>query len=171
MNDQSSALKTAGSLYRLYEAILNHAQGVVLLLVRLTWGGFLVQTGWGKWQDIPKVVGFFTQIGIPFPEVNAYIVASVELFGGLFLILGLLSRLAPLPIIFSMIVAYATTEGEALQALVSGNPDPFLAATPFLFLFAAVLILVFGPGYLAADSLVLRRLGWEKTRADAAPRT
>lgn len=114
MNDQSSALKTAGSLYRLYEAILNHAQGVVLLLVRLTWGGFLVQTGWGKWQDIPKVVGFFTQIGIPFPEVNAYIVASVELFGGLFLILGLLSRLAPLPIIFSMIVAYATTEGEAL---------------------------------------------------------
>jgi putative oxidoreductase len=170
MNDQSPVLKAAGSLYGFYESVLNHAQGALLLIVRLTWGGFLVQTGWGKWQDIPKVVGFFTEIGIPFPEVNACIVASVELFGGLFLILGLLSRLAPLPIIFAMIVAYATTEGDALQALVTGNPDPFLAAAPFVFLFAALLILVFGPGYLSADALIFRRLGWGERQSGSTRR-
>jgi putative oxidoreductase len=69
-----------------------------------------------------------------------------------------------------MIVAYATTEGDALQALVTGNPDPFLAAAPFVFLFAALLILVFGPGYLSADALIFRRLGWGERQSGSTRR-
>lgn len=145
-------------LYARYERILDSAQGVILLLIRLTWGYQFAITGWGKWHDIPKVVGFFTDIGIPFPTLNAYMVATTELVGGIFLILGLLARFTPIPLIVSMIVAYATTEHEALSALVAGDPDPFLAAAPFLFLFASALIFIFGPGYLSLDALVFKRL-------------
>lgn len=145
-------------LYPRYERILDSLQGVALLIIRLTWGWQFAITGWGKWHDIPKVVGFFTGIGIPLPTLNAYMVATTELVGGIFLILGLLARFTPIPLIISMIVAYATTEHEALAALVAGDPDPFFAAAPFLFLFASALIFVFGPGYLSLDQLVLKRL-------------
>jgi len=146
------------NLYRAYARILDHGQGVVLLVVRLTWGFLFAQAGWGKWHDIPKVIGFFTNIGIPLPALNAYVVAITELVGGLFLILGLLSRLTPIPLIISMIVAYITTEQDALHALAGWNPDPFFAAAPFLFLFASLLVLFFGPGYLSLDQLLFRKI-------------
>jgi len=31
-----------------------------------------MQTGWGKLSDIHEVVGFFTQLGIPAPALNAW---------------------------------------------------------------------------------------------------
>jgi putative oxidoreductase len=145
------------SLYRSYERALTPAQDVLLLVIRLVWGLLFVQTGWGKWHDIPKVVGFFTSIGIPLPELNAYVVATTELVGGLFLAIGLLSRLTPLPLIVSMIVAYVTTEQEALHALTQGDPDPFLSAAPFLFLLASLIVLVFGPGKISADHLLAKK--------------
>jgi putative oxidoreductase len=54
------------------------------------------------------------------------------------------------------VVAYATSEQEALSSLVHGNPDPFFAAAPFLFLFAAVLIWIFGPGRISLDAVVAK---------------
>lgn len=146
-------------LYRLYVRALDSVQSVLLLLVRLVWGIGFMETGWGKWHSIPKVIGFFTQIGIPFPAMNAYIVASLELGGGLLLALGLASRLIPVPLIFSMIVAYVTTEQDALHSILKGSLDPFLSADPFLFLFAALIILIFGPGKFSLDYLISRKAG------------
>lgn len=124
----------------------------MLLAIRLVWGLQLVQTGWGKFQNLSKVGEFFRGLGIPFPELNAPFVAGVELVGGLFLALGLFGRLTPLPIIATLVVAYATTEQEALSKLLGGDPDPFLAATPFLFLFALVIVWIFGPGWISLDA-------------------
>jgi len=56
-----------------------------------------------------------------------------------------------------MVVAYLTAKSDALQALVAGDPDPFFAAAPFLFLFASLLILVFGPGRISLDHLLRRK--------------
>jgi len=143
---------------RLGSGILNQGQSALLLIIRLLWGIQFMQTGWGKWHDIPKVTGFFTEIGIPFPMLNAYVVATTELAGGTLLVLGLFSRLASLPLIISMIVAYLTTEQEALKAL-PGNFDPFLSAAPFLFLFACLIVLVFGPGYYSLDGVIGKMMG------------
>jgi putative oxidoreductase len=143
--------------YRHYECLLNGAQSGVLLLVRLVWGGMFIQTGWGKWQDIPRVTGFFTDIGIPFPMLNAYVVATTELVGGILLVLGLFSRFITVPLLVSMVVAYLTTEQEALHAAAGGDLDPFLTAAPFLFLFASLLILVFGAGRVSADHYLLAK--------------
>ena len=152
----SPLIHRAERLYRAYEHLLNRFQDVLLLSIRLVWGLQLVQTGWGKFHDLAKVSGFFRNLGIPFPELNAPFVAGVELFGGLFLAFGLFGRLPPLPIIATLVVAYATSEQEALSSLVHGNPDPFFAAAPFLFLFAAVIIWIFGPGRISLDVLAAK---------------
>jgi putative oxidoreductase len=55
-----------------------------LLAVRLYWGWQFMQTGWGKLSDINKVVGFFTDLGIPTPVLNAYFVSALELVAASF---------------------------------------------------------------------------------------
>src|SRR5271166_4729069 len=91
--------------YRLLIRIATSLQSPFLLAVRLYWGWQFMQTGWGKLSDIGKVVKFFTTLGIPAPALNAYFVSTLELGGGLLLILGLGSRLIALPLAVDMIVA------------------------------------------------------------------
>src|SRR3989344_7768029 len=52
---------------------------------------------WGPFASgIESVVGFFSSLGIPSATLFAWIVALVETFGGLFLILGFLTRTSAL---------------------------------------------------------------------------
>ncbi len=55
-----------------------------------------------------------------------------------------------------MIVAYLTADPEALRAIFS-DPGKFYNADPYTFLFASLLILIFGPGRFALDWLLRRR--------------
>ena len=128
-------------------------QSALLLAIRLYWGWQFHNTGWGKLTHLEKTTSFFQSLGIPFPEFNAILAGSTECFGGLLLLLGLGSRLVALPLIFTMIVAYATSEQPALHALFS-NPDKFVSADPFAFLLASVIILIFGPGKYSLDYLI-----------------
>ena len=59
-------------------------------------------------------------------------------------------------LIFTMLVAYATSEGEALRALTS-DPDKFVSAAPFPFLLAALIVLAFGPGWWSVDARLFRK--------------
>jgi len=55
-------------------------------------------------------VGRFIKIGIPLPEIIAPFVGFVEIVCGCLILLGLLTRLATLPLIIDMLVAIATTK-------------------------------------------------------------
>lgn len=55
-------------------------------------------------------VGRFVKIGIPAPELLAPFVGIVEIAGGALLILGLVTRLAAIPLIIDMCVAIASTK-------------------------------------------------------------
>jgi putative oxidoreductase len=55
---------------------------VAPLVARITLGVLFVSTGWGKVHDLDKVTGFFTDLGIPMPHLNAVMVSFVELIGG-----------------------------------------------------------------------------------------
>jgi DoxX len=70
-------------------------------------------------MHIPKVVGFFTSLGIPLPAFNACFVSSLELVGGALLFLGLGSRIIALPLTIDMLVAYITADREALFPIFS----------------------------------------------------
>jgi putative oxidoreductase len=142
-------------LYRRLLNLLNSLHSPFLLCVRLYWGWQFWQSGWGKLQDISKPIDFFTQLGIPFPAFNAWFIALLEAGGGILLILGLGSRLISIPLVIDMIVAYITADREALKSFFS-DPDKFSAAAPYTFLFAALLILIFGPGSFSLDYLIAR---------------
>jgi putative oxidoreductase len=139
-------------------------QSPFLLAVRLYWGWQFMQTGWGKLSDINKVVGFFTDLGIPAPALNAWFVSALEFGGGLLLILGLGSRLIALPLVFNMLVAYITADREALFSIISA-PDKFTGAAPYTFLIASLIVLIFGPGKVSVDALLTGRLGRQVERA------
>jgi putative oxidoreductase len=131
-------------------------QSPFLLAVRLYWGWQFMETGWGKLTDIGKVIGFFTDLGIPAPMLNAYLVSALEFGGGLFLILGFGSRLVALPLVIDMIAAYVTADREALLSIFS-SPDKFTAAAPYTFLIASLIVLIFGPGRVSVDALLAER--------------
>jgi putative oxidoreductase len=141
-----------------FAALANRAQSPLLLLIRLYWGWQFAQTGWGKLHNLDHVTQFFTTLGLPAPGPTALFVALVEFVGGILLALGLGSRLVSLVLFVNMTVAYWTADREAFTGILSA-PDKFYAADPYTFWFAALLILVFGPGLLALDTLLGKWLG------------
>src|SRR5579871_3465066 len=146
-------IQTITKLYELLIRVANSLQSPFLLFVRLYWGWQFAQTGWGKLTDINKVINFFTNLGIPAPALNAWFVSGLELVGGILLILGLASRLIAVPLVIDMVVAYITADREALLKFLS-DPDKFTAAAPYTFLFASLIIMIFGPGKFSIDALL-----------------
>ena len=158
--------KTLTHLHMLFVSAVSHLQSPFLLAVRLYWGWQFYQTGLGKLMHMGKVIGFFTNLGIPFPAFNAYFVSSLECVGGVLLFLGLGSRLIALPLAFDMLVAYIAADREALFSFFS-EPGKFYGADPYTFLFAALLILIFGPGKISVDHGIsyLRRASVARSRS------
>jgi putative oxidoreductase len=149
--------------YVLLTRVGSSLQSPFLLAVRLYWGWQFMETGWGKLNDIGKVIGFFTELGIPAPALNAYFVSALEFGGGILLILGLGSRLIALPLFIDMVVAYITADREALFSIFS-NPDKFTAAAPYTFLIASLIVLIFGPGKFSVDALLAGRMASSQVR-------
>jgi putative oxidoreductase len=148
-------------MMRIYGGIaakLNYLQSPFLLAIRLYWGWQFVQTGWGKMHNIAKITDFFTSLNIPFPAFSAHFISGLEFCGGLLLILGLASRLTGFLLAANMLVAYWTADHDALISVFS-DPGKFYVADPYTFLFASLMVVVFGAGFLSVDALVLRMAG------------
>ena len=144
------------ALYAQFRRAASSLQSPFLLLVRLYWGWQFAQSGWGRLHHLPQATQFFASLHIPFPGANVIFVSSLEFIGGILLILGLGSRVIGLLLACDMIVAYLTADSEALRAVFS-DPGKFYNADPYTFLFASLLILIFGPGRFALDWLLRRR--------------
>ncbi|HEY3740215.1 MAG TPA: DoxX family protein [Bryobacteraceae bacterium] len=144
---------TIEKLYRMLIAAGNSLQPVFLLMVRLYWGIQFIGTGWGKLHHLDKVTSFFTDLGIPAPGLNAAFISGLELVGGALLVIGLASRPIALLMTCNMLVAYITADREALMSIFS-DPGKFYGATPYTFLFASLIILIFGPGRFSADAIL-----------------
>lgn len=156
--------------YALFVRGASMLQSPLLLALRLYWGWSFFQTGRGKLDNLGQTAEFFGSLGIPFPTVNAAMAGATECCGGLLLLLGLASRLTAIPLIVTMIVAYATAEHEALAAIFS-DTDKFLEATPFLFLLTCLIIFAFGPGVFSLDHLLGKKFAPAESARAAAPQT
>ena len=144
-------------LYDLFLRIMSSLQSPFLLLVRVYWGWQLSQNGWAKLHNLPHVTEFFQSLGIPAPGPTATFVSSFEFVCGILLALGLLTRIAALGLTIDMLTAYWTADHEALRSFIS-DPDKFQNAASFIYLFVALLILIFGPGKFALDTLLKRSM-------------
>jgi putative oxidoreductase len=146
-----------GKVNHLLAVIGRFLQCPLLLVIRLYWGWQFFLTGRGKWSDLSRPTQFFASLHIPAPHLNAIIVAVTECIGGLMFAAGLGARFVASIFIFEMIVAYATSEPEALHALFGHfDADKFVAASPFQFLLAALIVFAFGPGKIALDTLIFK---------------
>jgi putative oxidoreductase len=142
-------------LHDRFFALVSLLQSPFLLLVRLYWGWQLIASGWGKLHNLEKVTEFFASLNLPMPAQMAVFISCVEFFGGLFLAIGLFSRMTALVLTINMIMAYVTADREALLSFFS-DPDKFSAAAPYVFLVASLIILIFGPGKFCVDYLLRR---------------
>ena len=132
-------------------------QSLLLLVSRLYWGWGFFLTGKGKLMDLSRPTEFFQSLGIPLPHAQAILAGATECFGGLLLLAGLCSRLISIPLTILLTVAYLTADLDKVKMIFS-DPDKFLTADEFLFLFVVVLVLAFGPGKFSIDWLIKRKL-------------
>ena len=133
--------------------ILDNQKPLALLLGRLAVGLVFLSTGWGKVHNVEKVTQFFTDLGIPAPGFHAVLVGWSELLCGAALVIGLLTRLATIPLIVSMIVAILT----AKRGDIHGFFD-LVAFEEFTYLVLLVMIAILGPGNWAVDRYLAKRL-------------
>lgn len=127
------------------------ARDAGLLLARLTVGGLFIFHGSAKFLGgIDGFAGYLASLGVPLPTLNAYLAAGTEVFAGLAVTLGVLTRLASVPLVFTMAVAFFVAKGAALSP--NGGGGEYALA---LGLTAAALILT-GPGRFTATALLRR---------------
>jgi putative oxidoreductase len=122
-----------------------------LLVLRFTAGGIGLLHGGQKLFQF-GVDNFAKNMppGVPMPYISAWLATLAEFGGGALIVLGLLTRLATLPFIFTMGVAFFV----AHKGILIGEKNGELALVAGLMLTA---ILFTGPGRLSLDALLFRR--------------
>lgn len=88
-----------------------------VLIIRIMVGSIFLSEGIQKFlYPSLRGVGRFIKIDLPWPEFLAYFVASFEVICGLFILIGLFTRFAAVPLIIIMLVAIASTKIPILMS-------------------------------------------------------
>jgi len=129
------------------------------LLIRLMVGGVFLSEGIQKFLFPAEVgAGRFARIGIPAPEVMGPFVGVVEVVSGTLVLLGLVTRLAVVPLLIDMLVALATTKLPIL--LASGFwKMAHESRTDFSMLLGSLFLLWVGAGPHSLDARLQERTG------------
>lgn len=125
---------------------------LALLLLRLILGAVFMYHGAQKLfgtfggGGISGTTQFMEKLGLPMPGVQAVLAGGAEFFGGLLVLVGLLTRLATLPLIFTMLVAIWTVHRHAFGSQAGGMEFPLTLAC------CAAAVALMGPGRLSIDA-------------------
>jgi uncharacterized membrane protein YphA (DoxX/SURF4 family) len=93
------------------QRILATSAPASVVLIRLVVGAVFLSEGIQKFLFANDLgVGRFIKIGIPAPQVIGPFVGVIEITCGTLIILGLLTRLAAIPLIIDMLVAILSTK-------------------------------------------------------------
>ncbi|HEV7358186.1 MAG TPA: DoxX family protein [Steroidobacteraceae bacterium] len=133
------------------ERVAKHLAWLAPLFARITVGWVFMLSGWGKLNNLPQVTENFIGWGIPFPHFFTPLTSGIEFVGGLFLLLGLLTRISAGALGVTMIVAIKAAKWgdvDSLETLLGFDEFEYLA----LFLWLAIA----GPGVISLDHLLMR---------------
>jgi len=137
--------------YLEFSRLTEYTQSIALLLGRVAVGYGFYEPAMNKWNDIGSVAEWFASLGIPFPTLNAYMAASTEIVGVLFLILGFLTRLISIPLIVIMIVAIVTV--HLSNGFGAGNNG---FEIPLYYMIFLLIFLSHGAGKFSLDHLLFK---------------
>lgn len=131
--------------------ITNRKLDWAALLLRLVFGGLMLANhGWPKLQKV--IDGRLDQFGDPLgigAPASLLLAVFAELLCSVFLLLGLFTRWALAPLVFTMIVATFVVHGS------DPLPEKELG---LLYLFAFLAIWLIGPGWYSLDARLLKRI-------------
>jgi putative oxidoreductase len=150
-----------------------------VILIRIAVGAVFLSEGIQKFLFPNELAaGRFIKIGIPAPEVMGPFVGTVETVCGLLIILGLLTRLAAIPLIINMCVALISTKLPILlghgfwRFSLTKLPSygfwsmAHEARTDFSMLLGSIFLLIVGAGAWSLDA----RLASNRLQGDDNPR-
>jgi len=86
------------------------------LATRIVLGVAFIQAGLGKRHNFERTANFLDGLGIPFPAANAGFIATLEVVGGAFLLVGLLTRFWAFMLSSTMVVALHAIPSPGLVA-------------------------------------------------------
>ena len=155
---------------RWIDRLLDSKAPASTLLIRLMVGGVFFSEGIQKFLDpAARGAGRFERIGLPAAEILGPFVGVTEITCGLLVLLGLLTRVAALPLIATMLVAIVTTKvpillGETYWGLHLRELSSYgfwsmahEARTDFSMLLGSIFLVIVGAGPLALDAALQRR--------------
>lgn len=126
------------------------------IIIRFIVGAVFLSEGIQKFL-FPEIrgAGRFEKIGLPSPEFLGSFVGFFEILCGVLLLIGLFSRLASIPLIIIMLVAFATTKSEVylekgFWELLHGS------RTDWAILLGSIFLLIKGSGNWSVDYKILK---------------
>lgn len=127
-------------------------RNTAFVLTRVCIGWIFIQSGWGKLNNLEKIVGFFTSLGIPMPQVQAPMVALIEFIGGLLILVGFATRVTAIPLIVIMMVALKTAHWGDVKTF-----GDLFGQDVFLYALLLIWLVGHGPGPLSVDQFTLEK--------------
>ena len=126
-----------------------------LLAVRIIFGILLMNHGIQKWSNFQELsTAFPDPIGLG-STLSLIMIICAEVGCSIFLIVGAFTRLATIPLIFSMLVVIL---------IVHGN-DPFqMKELPLLYLVIYIFLFFTGAGKISFDSIILKKINTNITK-------
>ena len=132
------------------------AISLLLLALRLLFGGLLLSHGIQKWTNFESMSAAFpAPLGVGH-SVSLGLAIFGELFCSIGFILGALYRLAMIPMIFTMIVAFFVVHANDVFAVKE---------LAFIYLVVFILMYIAGPGKFSIDHIIGNELSRRKSRA------
>jgi putative oxidoreductase len=167
----AASLETLTHIMQLLTKLATSHAPRATVLIRLMVGAVFLSEGIQKFLYPDELgAGRFAKIGIPYPETLGPFVGGVETVFGALVILGLLTRLATIPLIINISMAILSTKipmmlghGFWTFTLAKLPRYGFLsmmheARTDFSMLLGLLFLLIVGAGHYSADACLNRKL-------------
>ena len=142
---------------------LRVVRSLALLLARIGLGGILILHGWRRWHQLGmhSQIAYLQTFATPFAGYAAWGGTAVELVGGLFLILGVLTPLAAAAVVAEQVLIIAYTSWYKGWSLtdVHGTQASWAGGWEYNVIIGvlALLLVTHGSGAVGIDRLFRRR--------------
>ena len=106
-----------------------------------------------KFNNFQGIIEWFTQMGLPFPTLNAFMATTTEITGVVFLILGFSTRIISIPLIIVLMVAIKTVHLiNGFEASANGFE------IPLYYMLMLIALFIYGPGKFSLDYLISKKI-------------